>query len=387
MVQHARRTKVPSWKAARARSVPRMERLLRVFVAFAFSLSAGAAEFATPRGPEPPNLSTLSALLAADGATLELMLSFGTSKGGSAGHLALGLRDEASGEERVHSANFYADRDPQHMRDFHGSPLILVIPKMEYLYGTSSSLGPKASFGLDYGEAYKRTVVGVRVTGVPPEERAAIAEYLERMNRDFLARARDTEYQRGEVVYGYTDLNCAKTIGSAFRYGAGYRTLQIRSAPLLSWRKAKAALNANTPSEMAMQLMRELDARGYAMRTVLYRKYPGSPYIDPHDDEQLAFSSLPDRFPSVISLDFRNDERAYEDYDNLHAMYLLRKMLGDVVAIDPATHALHIESRAARAYGEASAIAATDAEADSKNFLRRMLFRPRGERIGDDAVH
>ena len=30
-----------------------------------------------------------------------------------------------------------------------------------------SSLGPKASFGLDFGEVYKRSVIGVRVRGVP----------------------------------------------------------------------------------------------------------------------------------------------------------------------------------------------------------------------------
>ncbi|HZZ92232.1 MAG TPA: hypothetical protein VFE23_06700 [Usitatibacter sp.] len=362
-----------------------MERLLATVAALILCGSAHCAPFAMPGGPEPTKVAETSTQLAADGATLELMLSFGTSKGGSAGHLALGLRDEASGEERVHSANFYADRDEKHERDFLASPLILSIPKMQYLYGTSSSLGPKASFGLDYGEVYKRTVVGIRVQGVPPQERAAIAAYLERMNRDFLARSRDTEYQRGEVVYGYTDLNCAKTIGSAFRFGAGYPALEIRAAPLLSVRKAKAALNANTPSEMAMQILRELDARGYAMHAVLYRKHPGSAYVDPHDEDAVAFGKLPNRFPSAISLDFRNDERAYEDYDNLYAMYLLRKLLRDTVSVDPATHVLRVESSPSLGYREAARIAALQAEADSKNFLRRVLFRPSGERIGDGA--
>ena len=59
---------------------------------------------------------------------------------------------------------------------------------------------------------------------------------------------------------------------------------------------------------MAMQLLREFDRRGYGMDVVLYRKYPASPYADPHDDPPRAFRDLPDRFPSAISLDFRNDD-------------------------------------------------------------------------------
>jgi hypothetical protein len=345
---------------------------------------AAAADFAMPGGPEPANVAEVARTLAANGAGMELMLSFGTSKGGSAGHLALALRDDTTGEERVHSANFYADRDPKHARDYYTDALIVSVPKMEYLYGTRSSLGEKASFGLDYGEVYKRTVVGVRVFGVPAEDRAAIAAYLERMNRDFEARAHDTPYQRGEVKYGYMDLNCAKTIGSAFKYGAHYEAIQIRTAPHLDIRKAKKALNANTPSEMALQIMRELDAIGYPMDVVLYRKYPGSPYVDPHEENAIAFRDLPNRFPSAISLDFRNDAGAYQDYDNLYAMYLLRNMLRYAIRVDGPTQALVVDGpRPAMKYATASGAAAHDAEADSKGFLRRLFFKPHGERIDE----
>ncbi len=129
-------------------------------------LRAAAADFATPGGPAPANLDEVARTLDGEGAAIELLLSFGTSKGGSAGHLALALR-EASGTEQVRSANFYADRDPAHERDRYTEALIVSVPKWEYLYGTTSSLGSKASFGLDYGEVYKRSVVGVRVYGVP----------------------------------------------------------------------------------------------------------------------------------------------------------------------------------------------------------------------------
>jgi hypothetical protein len=231
---------------------------------------------------------------------------------------------------------------------------------------------------------YKRTVVGVRVFGVPAGVRSEIAAYFERMNRDFEARAHDTPYQRGEVKYGYMDLNCAKTIGSAFKYGAYYDALEIRAAPRLEWRKAKAALHSNTPSEMAMQILRELAERGYAMDVVLYRKYPASPYVDPHEEHAVAFRDLPNRFPSAISLDFRNDDRAYEDYDNLYAMYLLRNMLHYVVGVDRATRELRIEAtHTPMPYAEAALTASHDAQADSKGFLHRLLFKPRGERIGD----
>jgi hypothetical protein len=357
-----------------------------VLAAFTAALCAGAAwpaSFAVPGAPEPSRLQEVRQALDREPASLELLLSFGTSKGGSAGHLALSLRDDTTGEDTVYSANFYADRDPRHAAAYYTDALIARVPKWEYLYGTTSSLGPKAAFGLDYGEVYKRSVAGVRVFGVPAAERRALAAYLERMNVDFAARAVDTQYHRGEVKYGYLDLNCAKTIGSAFQHGAGYGRLEIRSAPLIESRKAKAALNANTPSEMALQLLRELHARGYRMEAVLYRKSPGSPYVDPLEEERVAFGDLPNRFPSAISLDFRNDEGHYEDYDNLFAMYLLFNLARWSVDVDPAAGEVALRTlQEPLPYAEAARLAAAHAEHDSKGFLRRLLFRPRGKGIG-----
>ena len=45
---------------------------------------------------------------------MELLISYGTSKGGSAGHLALAIRDQVPGDDLVYTANFYADRTPEH---------------------------------------------------------------------------------------------------------------------------------------------------------------------------------------------------------------------------------------------------------------------------------
>ncbi len=353
-------------------------------LALAVLVPAWGAEFATPGGPEPANVDEVMGVLHQDSYDMELLISFGTSKGGSAGHLALAFRDAVPGDDLVYSANFYADRTPEHEHDFYTDDLMVRIPKKEYLYKTSSSLGPKASFGLDFGEVYKRSVVGVRVYGVPPAEREAIAAYYRRINDDYHARAPKAEYHDGEIKYDYMHLNCAKTIASGFKYGAGYKDLRITAPLLLGNLTLVAVANANIPTEMAVKLFDEWHARGYRMDAVLYRKYEGSPYVDPHEEEPVAFKDLPNRFPSVRSLDFRNDEGAYEDYDNLYAMYLLYNVGRYGIRIDPATHVLEItKSKDAMDYAAAAAKAAEDADADSKRFLRRLLFRPKGKKIGE----
>ena len=362
-------------------------RRLAPVAAFLLTAAAAAADFATPGGPRPGNVDEVSASLREDPYDMELLISFGTSKGGSAGHLALALRGEIPDDEMVYSANFYADRAPEHARDFHTADLMLRIPKKEYLWGTTSSLGPKASFGLDFGEVYKRSVVGIRVYGVPADERAALARYFQRINADYLRQAPKTEYHDEEVRYGYMHLNCAKTIGSAFKWGAGYGSLEVKSAGVLRGRGVRAIRNANVPTDMAMKLMREWDARGYRMDAVLYAKYRHSPYVDPHEEEKVAFRDLPNRFPSVISLDFRNDERHYEDYDNLLPMYLLHNMVRHAVVVDAPTQRVQVmRAKDPMGYKQAQEAAATDAESDSRNFLRRLLFKRRGKRIDIEAI-
>ena len=103
---------------------------------------------------------------------------------------------------------------------------MVAVPKQEYLYGTRSSLGDTASFGLDYGEIYKRSVIGIRVYGVPPAEKDALRGFFKRLNDDYARQASVTDYHRGDISYDYMNLNCAKTIGAAFKHGAGYHTLR-----------------------------------------------------------------------------------------------------------------------------------------------------------------
>ena len=347
---------------------------------------AAAADFGTKGGPEPANIDAIANVLRQDPYDLELLISFGTSKGGSAGHLALAIRDLAPGEDLVYSANFYADRKPKHEKDFYTDDLMVGIPKNEYLFRAASSLGDKASFGLDFGEIYKRSVVGVRVHGVPAGEKEALAAFFKRINDDYHNRVKKTEYHDKEIRYDYLHLNCAKTIGAGFKYGAGYKDLEVTSAQLFSGRRLVAAANANIPTEMAMKLVKEWNARGYRLDVVLYRKYEGSTWVDPHEEEKVAFKDLPNRFPSVLSRDFRKEQGHYEDFDNLFAMYVLYNMGKYSVRVNGETKLLEIDkSKNPMAYPEAAELATRSARSDSENFRRRLPFRPRGTEIGEPA--
>jgi len=351
----------------------------------AFAGDASAAEFGTRGGLEPVNIDEIATVLRQDAYDMELLISYGTSKGGSAGHLALAIRPPA-GEDLVYSANFYADRAAKHAEGFYTAELMVRIPKNEYLFRTSSSLGDTASFGLDFGEIYKRSVIGVRVYGVPAAEKEAVAAYFQRINDDYHKRVRKTEYHQGEVRYDYLRLNCAKTIGAAFKYGAGYRDLDVTSARLFSGRKLVAAANANIPTEMAIKLIAEWNRRGYGLDVVWYKKYDGSTYVDPHEEEQVAFKDLPNRFPSVLSRDFRREQDHYQDIDNLFAMYLLYNLSKYRVRVNDETKLLEIDkSKEPMPYPEAAEVAAKSAKADSEGFRRRADFRPAGTEIGHAA--
>lgn len=359
---------------------------LLALVAIGVLSTGSAADFATPGGPEPANLDAVMEALRSDPYDLELFISYGTSKGGSAGHLALGVRDAVAGDDLVYSANFYADRAKEHANGFYTADLMAMIPKKEYLFRTASSLGPTASFGLDFGEVYKRSVIGVRVFGVPAAEKERVVAYFQRINDDYHRRARDTEYHDGEVKYDYLRLNCAKTIGAAFRYGADYKDLEVTSARLLSGRRVVAAANANIPAEMALKLMKEWHARGYSMDVVLYRKYPHSNWVDPHEEEKVMFKDLPDRFPSVLSRDFRRDQGEYEEPDNLFAMHLLYNLGRYAVRVNETTRQLEFAvEKSPLPYHEAEALASEAAFSDSERHGAGGPFTPQRTRIGQDA--
>lgn len=353
-----------------------------LLAALLFTKFTQAADFGAPGGPQPANIEAITEVLRQDAYDMELLISYGTSKGGSAGHLALALRDPARRDDTVYSANFYADRSRKHEQGFYTDELMISVPKNEYLFGTKSSLGDTASFGLDFGEVYRRSVIGIRVSGVPAAEKQALAAFFQRLNEDYRRQARDTEYHDGEVKYDYLRLNCAKTIGAGFRFGAGYQDLEVTSRATLARRPLVAAANANIPTEMAIKLVEAWYERGYGLDVVLYKKFAGSTYVDPHDDEKVAFKDLPNRFPSVLSRDFRREQGRYEDFDNLYAMYLLYNLAKYSVAVNDATQLLEINrQKSPMAYKEAAARARRDALADNENYLRGLPVAPKGTAV------
>ena len=131
---------------------------------------------------------------------------------------------------------------------------------------------------------------------------------------------------------------------------------------------------------------REWGKRGYAMDAVLYKKYSGSTYVDPHEEEKVAFKDWPNRFPSVLSRDFRREQGAYQDFDNLYAMYLLYNMGKYSVQVNEQTKLLETEvSKEPMAYSAAAVLATRSAKSDSENFRKHRRFLPKGTRIGESA--
>ncbi|MBT3785474.1 hypothetical protein HOF92_10890, partial [bacterium] len=64
--------------------------------------------FGIPGGEEVKKVDEVFGVLLEEKYDLEVLMSFGTSSKGSAGHLALSIRE--GDDETVYSANFYADR-------------------------------------------------------------------------------------------------------------------------------------------------------------------------------------------------------------------------------------------------------------------------------------
>jgi len=355
-----------------------MKRLSTIFICILVSATWGARVFAQPfghkGGPDIVNISEIISLLRQDAYDLELLISFGTSKSGSAGHLALAIRDQVPGDDTTYSANFYADRKPEHEHGYYNQNLICIVPKSEYLFKTTSSLSSDASFGLDMGEIYKRSVIGIRIFGVPPEVKEGLTNFFQRLNDDYHARKVKTDYHRGPIVYGYMNLNCAKTVALAFKYGAGFKDITIKGESLMSKLNIVSATKANLPSETALEIVKSCAQRGYNFDVVLYKKWDGSTYINPQDEDNLMYKDLPNRFPSVLSLDYLEEQEHYEDYDNLYAMYLLFNLGRYSIVLDGATRQLKIEARKEPdVYEVAKKKARESATEDKKHLLRRII--------------
>jgi hypothetical protein len=267
---------------------------------------------------------------------------------------------------------------------------MVMVPKTEYLFKTTSSLGPDASFGLDMGEIYKRSVIGIRIRGVQPSIKDGLTAFFHRLNADFHARKRETDYHHSPIVYRYKNLNCAKTIGLAFKYGAGLSDLEVKGIGFWSQLNFIQATKVNLPTEMALQLVKVLAGRGCTFDVVLYKKWAGSTYVNPREDTGIMYKDLPNRFPSVLSLDYLENQGSYEDYDNLFAMYLLYYMGRYSIVLDGETRRLEVEAKKEPdGYAMASYKADQSAQKDKKHLLRRLIFRAWGMKLdsGVDNTH
>jgi hypothetical protein len=130
---------------------------------------------------------------------------------------------------------------------------------------------------------------------------------------------------------------------------------------------------------MAMKLL-EWNARDYGWTWWYKRVRPGRPA----EEEKVAFKDLPNRFPSVLSRDFRKEQGQYEDFDNLFAMYLFYNLGKYGVRVNDETKLLEIEkSKNPMPYAEAAELATRSATADSENFRRGVPFRQQGTAIGE----
>jgi hypothetical protein len=116
---------------------------------------------------------------------------------------------------------------------------------------------------------------------------------------------------------------------------------------------------------------------------VLYKKWDGSTYINPQDEGHQMYKDLPNRFPSVLSLDYLEDQGHYESYDHLYAMYLLYNLAKYTVILDGATRQLKVnDSKEPYIYELAKKKAHKSSIEDKKHVLRRMVFRAWGIQLG-----
>ena len=351
--------------------------LRHFFILINLTLSASAfaesAPWAHPNGPAPTGVEAAMNYLNQTDWQLEILLSFANHKKGSAGHLALAVRDPGTAEVLVHSANFYADRSEEHSPEkYYTDDLVMAIPKDEYIWGVHSSISPKAHFGLDFGEIFKRALIGIRLYGISEQEVAGIQDFYQRLNEDYRAQKSNTEYQRGAVVYDYMNLNCAKSVAQALRYGAGIKDIRIKGNHVFNALPGAKYLFAHTPTSTTLQILEVLAERGVKMDAILYRRNEESTFMN--DDPAIPFHQLPNRFPSVKSLDFFNGSTQFEDWDNLYAMNLFYQLGSAAFSLPDQAHGVILEKeKPALSYEEARQVEKDQADNDSKNLLRRLI--------------
>jgi len=136
-------------------------------------------------------------------AEVELLLSYATSKTPQRvilenpfGHLAIRVDDT------VYSANYVATPTID-------SNLLQHMSLADYLYGTRRP-SPSQVHTNTYGMAYGRETLGLRVKGIPPERRAAMAAEAQRMEAAFLD---------GSLRWDRSEFNCVDTVTQILEAG------------------------------------------------------------------------------------------------------------------------------------------------------------------------
>jgi hypothetical protein len=201
------------------------------------------------------------------------------------------------------------------------------------------------------------------------------------MNRDFANKEEKALYHYGEVVYDYMNLNCAKTVAIALRYGAGLPGLKIKGNNIMSGIPGLRATVVHTPTGTALEIMEQLAAQGAHFDVILYKKWEHSTFHDP--EIKKDFQEIPNRFPSVLSLDYTRDDTQYEDYDNLYAMHLFYNLGRYAITADEnGSMYIEKENQNPMSYEQSKAQAKKDAKTKSRNLIRRV-FRSFGLKITD----
>jgi len=335
--------------------------------------------FGHPGGPEIQGVDEVLKTLREDPYQLEIFMSFATSTGGAAGHLALGIRDPETDEEIIHSANFYADRTPEHATGHYTDDVVMAIPKKEYLFGVHSSISKDASFGLDFGEVFKRSVIGVRINGLSSQQVRDIQSFYRKVNQDYRERRDDTEYLNSEVVYDYMNFNCAKSVAIALKHGGGVQNIKVKGNHILGNTPYLKLLFAHTPTSTTMNIIKAAQKKNWDVSVVLYKRFEGSEFID--QEHQSAFKDLPNRFPSHKSLDYFQGSSNFEDWDNLYAMNLLFELGKYSFGISANEQRIFLEKhKEPTPLAQAIPLAKKAASKKSKNVLRR-IFRSFGVRL------
>eukprot|EP01105_Mastigella_eilhardi_P022454 TRINITY_DN5522_c0_g1_i7.p1 TRINITY_DN5522_c0_g1~~TRINITY_DN5522_c0_g1_i7.p1 ORF type:complete len:389 (+),score=112.23 TRINITY_DN5522_c0_g1_i7:1400-2566(+) len=328
-----------------------------VALKLAMQTAAAAAAQGHPGGPEPSGTEELWAAFEHEslGSSVQLLLTYGTSRFASAGHIAVALYND--GEWCVYTANGKAVRGPRGSDEgAYADQLLVRVPLREYLYGTGARAPDRRCvFGIDYGELYKRSVAAVRVWGSSPQMAAELNAFFTRVNEDYTRSDEDDHqdagnghaetlrsyvwsmlrggpgpstgngaeyYPEGRLVFYFAALNCAQLINLAFGRALGWADVPV-PAPVT----VRAVLTGHaapaTPTGTALAVLDACAVRGYNVDCVLFRKVPGSTYVAP---EGGTFDSMQDRFPSVFGLDFLQAEGHYECEENLLLELLLEAL-------------------------------------------------------------